>query len=267
MGAAFASAIALQESALLAELFASGATSLVRADVPGAVTKVERVNTSDLAANSLTVELEGTAAAVTLPSTLVQDTGEGDGLILLMTAFELSEQNGTLGSRSTDSQGVAVEGTLGLVSVKLSTLSDPETPLSISGLRDPIQIQLNTNASSGLECAYWDDDQLVWATDGMEFLRGTETTPLVCASYHLTIFSALLRGILMAFVCSQANLVSEEWLGFPKRPAALLELDLLAVYHVHPGLVPGPPLGSPWTPDRRALLAGVRGRRGSDRGG
>lgn len=162
------------------------------------------------------VAVEGTDAGVTVPAAVVASF-EGP----LAVVISVYKGNG-LSSRLQDVDS-AGNGANPQAMMKLE-LHSPSGKQRVSGLTEPILLQMPpVNKSSGVECAYWDVENEHWAYDGVE-TRWVGADSLVCAATHLTLFAAILRGILTALACSQLTLfnakaiqtlIRGEWLTSP----------------------------------------------------
>lgn len=82
--------------------------------------------------------------------------------------------------------------------------------IKVQNLSEPIRFSLLVDPNREAFCAYWDEEENRWSQKGMETLWRDETGRLMCASYHLTLFGAVLGGFIDALLCSQATLLSSE---------------------------------------------------------
>jgi hypothetical protein len=137
-----------------------------------------------------------TAVDISLPTSLFDALGVESALVVAANIPALAVPTGAAGTQ--------VEGTIS-ISVKSDTNA---SSLSVTGLADPILIDL-PNVSGGLVCGYFDEDTLEWTSEGITTAPGADGT-LRCATTHLTVFGAILKGFLSALECSQASLLSTE---------------------------------------------------------
>eukprot|EP00435_Cladocopium_sp_Y103_P038944 s2393_g10.t1 len=82
--------------------------------------------------------------------------------------------------------------------------------IKVRNLSEPIRFSLLVDPNREAFCAYWDEEENRWSDKGMETLWRDDTGRLMCASYHLTLFGAVLGGFIDALLCSQATLLSGE---------------------------------------------------------
>jgi len=189
--------VAKAEDTAVLQAIASNQSSITVV-VGGLEVTVTKASVSDAVDGFLS--LPGVSAAtgvdVSLPTSLFAALGVESALVVAAGIPASAVPAG--------SAGTAVEGA---ISISLKSGSDGAT-LSVTGLVDPILIDL-PNVSSGLSCAYFDEDAMEWTSEGLTTVLGPGST-LRCASTHLTLFGAILKGFLSTLECSQANLLSAE---------------------------------------------------------
>jgi len=95
---------------------------------------------------------------------------------------------------------------LTLLSVNL--FSESHGVYSVSGLLEPIILVLPVTDADAI-CVWWDADLLDWSDEGMTIVNFTGTE-LVCATTHLTLFAAIVRGFVDTVECSQVTLLSRQ---------------------------------------------------------
>eukprot|EP00971_Amphidinium_carterae_P207581 4118985-Amphidinium_carterae.1 len=60
-------------------------------------------------------------------------------------------------------------------------------------------------------CGWFDEETQEWRTDGVELVEGSGDA-FICASTHLTIFGAVIKGAFGALLCSNADLLTPKGL-------------------------------------------------------
>ena len=75
-----------------------------------------------------------------------------------------------------------------------------------------------------LVCGYYREEKESWWKEGCE-LRDIDAVGAVCACTHLTVFSALLSGLVKELMCSNLDLLEsvEQWKFGSSEPGRLLE--------------------------------------------
>lgn len=175
-----------------------------------------------------TVAVEGTNVSVTVPSSLLSSIGEPVAAVI--SVFEGADFLERL--QGVDDSGYEAK----LQSAMKMELHTPSGLHKVAGLAEPLLLQMPpVNKSSAVECAYWDVAKGRWAYDGVQ--AKWVGNSLVCAATHLTLFAAILRGILTALACSQLTLFNgdamralskSKWLTTPVGVAYILLLLLFA---------------------------------------
>eukprot|EP00971_Amphidinium_carterae_P083125 1644696-Amphidinium_carterae.1 len=88
-------------------------------------------------------------------------------------------------------------------SVNVNLFDSLDGVYSVENLETPILIGFHVAGDGGnVECAYWDTMLASWSTHGVSVAASTNTS-LVCATTHLSLFGAIVRGFTAAFECSQ----------------------------------------------------------------
>jgi len=189
--------VAKAEDTAVLQAIASNQSSITVV-VGGLEVTVTKASVSDAVDGFLS--LPGVSAAtgvdVSLPTSLFAALGVESALVVAAGIPASAVPAG--------SAGTAVEGA---ISISLKSDTDGST-LSVAGLADPVLIDL-PNISDGLACGYFDEDAMEWTSEGITTVVGAGGT-LRCATTHLTIFGAILKGFLTSLECSQASLLSAE---------------------------------------------------------
>jgi hypothetical protein len=181
----------------LLETLRSGNATTVSVTFRGIMVTAQLLN-PDSANGSLEVNLAETGAEISIPLSLFSVLGDTD-VVLLAAGISPSSFQAV--------QSDAAPAVLSAISLNIASLGSGEF-YNVSGLSDPIVISL-PNATGDASCAYWDEEALVWRTDGVSDVSSVDGT-LACATSHLTIFGAILKGFVSTFECSQARLISQE---------------------------------------------------------
>lgn len=105
----------------------------------------------------------------------------------------------------------------------------------VDGLREPILFEMPINYTEGMECAFWDTERKEWSFRGVNVHSDLVLDKrLVCETYHLSLFGAIIEGVLLTLACSNFALFSGEALnnlflgGWLKHTGAIIFLCVLA---------------------------------------
>jgi len=207
---------------LLAEILAGNGSSSVTVvmDDYTVVGAVFDASTLAPGTENLTVAVQGTDAQVTVPISAFNELGV-DGVILVVSYIELDN--------------ASLPEVLAAVNVNLFTLSGAE--VNVGQLVQPILITLPTAWNSSIQCAFWDELALGWASSGL--VTSVSQGGLVeCKVYHLTFFAAIIRGFVQTITCSKLTLLTAEGVaelgssGWYSTPAAYAFWALTFVFAV-----------------------------------
>lgn len=92
--------------------------------------------------------------------------------------------------------------------IELAYLVSLERP-SVTALEDPVLFKPGAVYTEGMTCAYWDEERLMWSNQGVEVDDSSVVgQPLVCRSYHLSLFAALLQGFQDTLQCANFRLMT-----------------------------------------------------------
>lgn len=144
-----------------------------------------------------------------MPASFFADVGVQDA-VMVVTVFDPSEaaamqRSSSSGTGTSASPPLEVKAAM---NINVASLAGDR--ISVNGLQEPISIAMPVNASDGMECAYWDEQQLVWSTEGMLPAGSSADGLLVCKTTHLSLFGAIIRGFISSFECSQVGLLNAE---------------------------------------------------------
>lgn len=79
--------------------------------------------------------------------------------------------------------------------------------LEASSLSAPITFTLPAACEEGVTCVYWDEEALAWSSRGVSVnSQSTFGMPIICDTWHLSLFGALYQGFLDALLCNQLSL-------------------------------------------------------------
>jgi len=157
------------------------------------------------------VAIGDTGVEVSLPSSIFEEL-DSDELFVTATGFtEEYAQRLNWPSDSWDSEGGAPVGQgathPGLVSVDVqAVLHLGVQGHDVSDLPEPIEIDTGVNFTEDVECAFWDEPNGAWSTEGVVSEEGPNGQ-LICKATHLSLFGAILRGFVATFQCSQVTLL------------------------------------------------------------
>lgn len=147
----------------------------------------------------LPVEWQGMSdVSCSIPSSLVDKAG---GSLTVVVAALKSATPGAapeaapLGSTSDGGEETATFSPM----VRVAVYGSDGAPLVIRDLEDPVLITLrpSTATSGPLEtwtCVFWNETEKQWSTEGVVRMEGPPEE-LICATTHLTLFSAILRQL------------------------------------------------------------------------
>jgi len=163
---------------------------------------VQKLSDSALASG---VRLSSGTTSLNLPGSI---SNQISGTVVL----SLISWNGT--QALDGGSGVAQGADLGWQPVEVE-ITQNSTPLSISGLAEPIKIETlianNTPPSTDLKltCVYWDTTAERWSREGVRTVLHPGTNVLTCESSHLSVFAALWSSALMGVTCSNLAIFTE----------------------------------------------------------
>jgi len=112
-------------------------------------------------------------------------------------------------------EGQAEEEVTTLVSqpVSIRLVNEDGEEVSIADLTEPIEVSLSVpNKTDDMVCGWFDEDTGLWRTDNIELLDGSGDN-FICGTTHLTIFGAIIEGVLGAIACSNADLLTPKGLS------------------------------------------------------
>lgn len=175
----------------------------------------------------LEVPLEGTEAKVSIPESMFNAVAElaadipglgGENaapVALTVTVFDdstLQNIGGEGGGTSDDGQtATVVTEVKAALNLDLSFLGGDK--ISVNGLTEPIALSLPVNVTPGMKCAYFDEEKKEWSTDGVTVDETAPAGALVCLTTHLSLFGAIVQGLVATIVCSQLSLLNLEAIG------------------------------------------------------
>lgn len=148
-------------------------------------------------------------------ATLPRSSSPGDSLLMAVASLDIA--NLTRGAA-----GPAAERVAAMVSIDLTWLKSGEN-LEVSQLPEPIVFRPGVNYTPGTICAYWDEEAERWSRRGVELVQPAIIgEPLVCQTWHLSFFAALVQGLVATAKCANLRLLNAEavaqlakggWLG------------------------------------------------------
>jgi len=160
------------------------------------------------------LEIPGSNVKASIPVEALESIA-GPGAVAVVTVFSEEELNSF--------RPVAAEGeeepaqTLAAQPVSIRLLNDQGEEISIFDLEEPISVELEqpdveVGEGEELRCAFWDEENSVWITEGMS---RDESDPdrLVCVTTHLTVFGAVIQGALGALQCGNVEILTEKGLN------------------------------------------------------
>lgn len=89
-------------------------------------------------------------------------------------------------------------------------LHTPAGQLGLEGLDAPVTFSLPLNHSASLLCGYYDEEALAWSLKGTAVSGASGPSGLLlCETWHLSIFGAILKGVTATLACSNFGIFSE----------------------------------------------------------
>eukprot|EP00971_Amphidinium_carterae_P244982 4864160-Amphidinium_carterae.1 len=111
-----------------------------------------------------------------------------------------------------DGPPVEQQTTLASMPVSIKLVDEEGNTISIADLTDPIEVTLVVeNRTEDMVCGWFDEETQEWRTDGVELIDGGDA--FICASTHLTVFGAVIKGAFGALLCSNADLMTSKGLS------------------------------------------------------
>jgi len=213
-------AVEREEVSLVESLLASNSTR-TNVSIGGLTMVAEVLDTSSIASSSEPVVVEvNDETSVEVPSSTfaalpVENSAQVVIVVTPMTTVvgssstEASNSSETSDSDSNDDGGTT---TTVQASLLINIFSSDGSSYSFSGLEEPITFTLTLSDPSEweqVECAFWDEDIPEWSSEGVSVVARTNTT-VTCATTHLSLFGAIVRGFAGTLLCSQASLLTPE---------------------------------------------------------
>jgi len=124
--------------------------------------------------------------------------------VVVVASGQVSQTNVAVGDLIISNDGQTEVRTL----LNLNFFSQDQGVYSVSGLLEPIILTLPVDDARAI-CVWWDTSINDWSEEGITLLNFTGTH-LVCATTHLTLFAAIIRGIVDTIECSQVTLLTSE---------------------------------------------------------
>lgn len=129
-------------------------------------------------------------------------------------------------------KGPRPEGALAATAIDFHWLSGAAVP--VESLPEPIEFELPINFTERMECSFWDDSLEEWSKKGVNVhANATLDNFLMCETYHLSLFGAIIEGVILTLKCSNFALFSGEALknvflgGWLQNTGGLIFLGLL----------------------------------------
>eukprot|EP00931_Biecheleriopsis_adriatica_P074121 TRINITY_DN48257_c0_g1_i1.p1 TRINITY_DN48257_c0_g1~~TRINITY_DN48257_c0_g1_i1.p1 ORF type:complete len:1473 (+),score=240.55 TRINITY_DN48257_c0_g1_i1:50-4468(+) len=207
------------ESNVVISLQRSGAKEAT-IQLDGATMAAQVVSSEDLESSGrayASVAVEGTAAAASVPLSVVQQLG---GKVTLVITAERENgkrknQKNTLDHVAPPTATADVKWAAPLVSVRLWKNGKPT---HVEGLTDPILIQVSDKRVPRARCVFWNESSAEWSTAGLSIFDSEDN--LTCRSTHLTLFTAIVEQLecINAMALSAESLAgvgSNTWPGTP----------------------------------------------------
>jgi len=201
-------AVQESEDAVAVELASGGEAAVLIRWTPEARIVAHRIQAAALqpGADGFTVvAVPSSGVLVTAPHSVLAAVG-GD-VIISVAAFHPG---------SVDSfERPAVDATLGSVPVSIrvrsaeGALADATFP---DGLPEPITVQLTSVALDGAHCAYFDEVEQRWSSQGV-VPTASKGGGFTCSAAHLTVFAAILGNFERVFLCSNVLVFSGQGLN------------------------------------------------------
>jgi len=137
----------------------------------------------------------------------------GGNAVILVTAIDESALASFQPVQTENSPPVEQQTKLASLPVSIRLVDESGNKISIADLTEPIEVTLVVeNRTSDMVCGWFDEETSEWRTDGVE-LVDPESDIFLCATTHLTVFGAVIKGALGAIACSNAELLTSKGLS------------------------------------------------------
>jgi len=199
-----------EEVGLVNSLLDSNETKL-NVTIGGVVAVAQRIFLEDSDENgTITVNIDANTEVI-LPASIFADLGVDEEVVIVAIPLDAAVFNGESSNSSSDDGGTnfATTGTQVQAPISISLFSSEGGAFSVTELQEPITLVFIVEDGAVAECAFYDEAFEDWSGQHLTKVSFTETS-ITCQTLHLTLFAAIVRGFLGAFVCSQANLLSSE---------------------------------------------------------
>jgi len=210
-----------QEEELVNVLFSvtQGGTDNSTTTTVTVITDVGTTSASLLSTDSTSdpepVVVEG--VSISLPAaalTQVADNGTSGADTSFVLVVTVYAENST--ASFADQANTEEEAEVVATPVSITLVDSNGNRVTVKDLDVPIEVTLQvtedeTDTTTTLVCAFWDEELGQWSTDGLT--RLTDRVGFVCATTHLTVFSAIKRAVsdfLAPFQCVTVSVLTDE---------------------------------------------------------
>lgn len=229
-----------QETEALDYLLSESNATFSQVKLPGSnsVVVAQRLSTKALARGNIQVAIasnSGQTAGVSVPAAILDSLPGSEDGVLVVSSLDVGLG---LPINASGSDGVANQVRAAL-SINLASASSRKY-VHVEGLLEPIILTFPVNASPGIVCAYWDEEESRWSQRGMQQVGGNASSLLTCSTTHLTLFAAIAGEVKKTIMCAQTMALSKQSLAalgvgnwFLRWDACMLWLLIL----LHVGLI------------------------------
>lgn len=229
-----------QETEVLDYLLSNSNATFSQIKLPGSnsVVLAQRLSTKALAKGNIHVAIAsdaGQKAGVSVPAAILDSLPGGEDAVLVVSSLDVGLG---LPVNTSGSDGVTNQVRAAL-SINLASATSGKY-VHVEGLVDPIILTFPVNASAGIICAFWDEEESRWSQRGMQQDGGNASSLLTCSTTHLTLFAAIAGEIKKTIMCAQTMALSRQSLAalgvgnwFLRWDACMLWLLIL----LHAGLI------------------------------
>jgi len=183
------------------------------------VTTAAIVDTEALVASGAPAEVAveapgGKTVTASISSEALSQVG-GNALVLITVINE--SLVGSFQPAASEDEPVEEQTRLASTPISIRLVDEDGREISIENLEEPIEVSLSVeNKTEDMVCGWFDEETLEWRTDLIELVDASGDN-FICASTHLTVFGAVIKGVVSTFRCSNAELLT------PKGLKGLLE--------------------------------------------
>jgi len=190
------------QTTLLVDNLLAGNDTRVELEILGVQAVAQRVTTESIveAGGALPIAVDD-GAEVSVPASVFDDLGVSGEVVFVVIPLKASQFANTTSETEVDIQST----------LNLDLFNEEGGKYAVGGLSNPINLTLPMDSGVTAEavCAFWDADLNDWSSVGVEVVSN-EGGILICATVHLSLFGAIVRGLLATLLCANGGILSKE---------------------------------------------------------